>query len=50
MPTARARGPLAPLTGHGRNIPVSVWLLRVWPTADGVPSYSYQPVSRFWAF
>jgi hypothetical protein len=41
---------LAPLTGHGRNIPVGGWLLRVWPTPDGVPSYSYQPVSRFWAF
>jgi hypothetical protein len=41
---------LAPLTGHGRNIPVSGWLLRVWPPAGGVPSYSYQPVSRFWAF
>jgi hypothetical protein len=41
---------LAPLTGHGRNIPVSAWLLRVWPPQHGVPSYSYQPVSRFWSF
>ena len=41
---------LAPPTGHGRNIPVSVGLLRVWPPAGGVPSYSYQPVRRFWAF
>jgi hypothetical protein len=41
---------LAPLTGHGRNIPVSVWLLRVWPTPGGVPAYSYEPVGRFWAF
>jgi hypothetical protein len=41
---------LAPLTGRGWNIPVSVWLLRVWPPRDGVPSYIYQPVSRFWSF
>jgi hypothetical protein len=34
----------------GRNIPVSVWLLRVWQATGGVPSYSYQPVSRFWTF
>ena len=41
---------LAPLTGRGWNIPVSVWLLRVWPPRDGLPSYIYQPVSRFWSF
>jgi ABC-2 family transporter protein len=41
---------LAPLTGHGRNIPVTAWLLRVWFAPDGLPSYSYQPVSRFWSF